>query len=144
MMYEQREFDATDWSSVKWVMSGAAPTPIQVMEKFWDKGIKICAGYGLTEGGPMNLGIPVNLMTIDQLKPKYISVGVPFHFTVAKIVDDNGSEVGVNEPGELIFTGPQIFSGYWKNEEETKKALKDGWVYTGDIAIRMKMDSIIS
>lgn len=138
MMYEQPEFETTDWSSVKWVMSGAAPTPIQVMEKFWEKGIKICAGYGLTEGGPMNLGIPVDMMTINHLKEKYISVGIPFHFTVPKIVDDNDNEVGVEEAGELIFSGPQIFSGYWKNEAETKKTLRDGWVYTGDIAKKDK------
>jgi fatty-acyl-CoA synthase len=138
MLYEQTEFESTDWSSVKWVMSGAAPTPIQVMEKFWEKGIKICAGYGLTEGGPMNLGIPVNLMTIDQLKEKYTSVGMPFHFTVAKIVNDSGIEVGVDESGELIFSGPQVFSGYWKNEEETKKTFRDGWIYTGDIAKKDK------
>lgn len=138
MMYEQPEFDTTDWSSIKWVMSGAAPTPIQVMEKFWEKGIKICAGYGLTEGGPMNLGIPVGLMTIEQLKEKYVSVGVPFHFTVAKVVDEVGRELGAYETGELIFTGPQIFSGYWKNEAETNKTLKEGWVYTGDIAKKDK------
>jgi fatty-acyl-CoA synthase len=134
MLYEQPEFETTDWSSVKWVMSGAAPTPIQVMEKFWEKGIKICSGYGLTEGGPMNLGTPAQLMTMEQLKEKYMAVGIPFHFTVAKIVDDNGIEVGVEESGELIFSGPQVFSGYWKNEAETKKTFRDGWVYTGDIA----------
>ncbi|HYE11328.1 MAG TPA: AMP-binding protein [Patescibacteria group bacterium] len=138
MLYEQPEFETTDWSSVKWVMSGAAPTPIQVMEKFWEKGIKICSGYGLTEGGPMNLGTPVHLMTLEQLKEKYMAVGIPFHFTVAKIVKDNGSEALVDEPGELIFSGPQVFSGYWKNEEETKKVFRDGWVYTGDIAKKDK------
>lgn len=138
MMYELPEFDTTDWSSVKWVMSGAAPTPIQVMEKFWEKGIKICAGYGLTEGGPMNLGIPVDLMTIDQLREKYVSVGIPFHFTAARIVDEAGHELGADEPGELIFAGPQVFSGYWKNEPETAKTIKDGWVYTGDIARKDK------
>ncbi|KUO69109.1 MAG: hypothetical protein APF77_11320 [Clostridia bacterium BRH_c25] len=134
MMYEQPDFDSIDWSSVRWVMSGAAPTPIQVMEKFWQKGIKICAGYGLTEGGPMNLGTPVDFMTIEELREKHTAVGKPFYFTVAKIVDDKGSEAGVEETGELIFTGPQIFSGYWRNEDETKKTLKDGWVYTGDMA----------
>jgi fatty-acyl-CoA synthase len=138
IMYEQPDFDSIDWSSVKWVMSGAAPTPIQVMEKFWQKGIKICAGYGLTEGGPMNLGTPVDFMTIEELREKHSAVGKPFHFTVAKIVDDKGSEVGVEETGELIFAGPQIFSGYWGNEDETKKTLKDGWVYTGDMAKKDK------
>lgn len=136
MMYEHADFEKTDWSSVRWVMSGAAPTPIQVMEKFWSKGVKFCAGYGLTEGGPMNLAIPVEQMTIEQIKPKYTSVGVPFHFTVARILDDADHELSGEATGELVFAGPQIFSGYWGNEEETRKTLRNGWVHTGDIAYR--------
>lgn len=143
MMYEQPEFHTTDWSSVRWVMSGAAPTPVQVMEKFWEKGVKICSGYGLTEGGPMNLGTPVNFITLEKIKEKYASVGKPFYFTIAKIVDDNDNEVEPGNTGELIFTGPQIFSGYWKNQEETNKTLRNGWVYTGDMAI-MDMEGYIS
>lgn len=138
MIYEQPEFDTNDWSSLKWVMSGAAPTPIQVMEKFWGKGIRICAGYGLTEGGPMNLGTPMDFMSMDQIKEKYASVGKPFYFTIAKIVNDDGTETDVDEVGELIFTGPQIFSGYWNNEKETQKTMKDGWIYTGDMAKKDK------
>ncbi|WP_206808567.1 class I adenylate-forming enzyme family protein [Paradesulfitobacterium ferrireducens] len=133
MIIDQPEFETTDWSTVEWVISGAAPTPVQLMEKFWEKGIKIGLAYGLTEGGPTNLVIPVNLMSIMELREKHASVGKPFSFTVAKIVDDYGREVGVEETGEIIFSGPQIFSGYWRNEEETKKTLRDGWVYTGDM-----------
>jgi fatty-acyl-CoA synthase len=110
LMHEQPEFDSTDWSSVQWVMSGAAPTPIQVMEKFWEKGIKFCAGYGLTEGGPMNIGMPVRFMSLEQMKEKYTSVGIPFYFTVARIVREDGTEA------------------------ETAKTLREGWVYTGDVA----------
>ncbi|WP_206808553.1 class I adenylate-forming enzyme family protein [Paradesulfitobacterium ferrireducens] len=134
MIADQAEFDITDWSSVEWVMSGAASTPVQLMEKFWDKGIKMCLGYGLTEGGPTNLCAPVKFMNFEQLKLKHASVGKPFYFTVAKIVNEEGDEVGAGEAGELIFSGPQIFSGYWRNEQETKKTLKNGWVYTGDMA----------
>ncbi|MHB1404843.1 MAG: class I adenylate-forming enzyme family protein [Desulfitobacteriaceae bacterium] len=134
MMAEQTEFADTDWSSVEWVMSGAAPTPVQLMEKFWRKGIKMCLGYGLTEGGPTNLCTPVNFMSLEEIQAKSTSVGKPFSFTAAKIVDDAGQEVRDGEAGELIFSGPQIFSGYWRNEEETKKTLKNGWVYTGDVA----------
>ncbi|KLU59823.1 long-chain-fatty-acid--CoA ligase [Peptococcaceae bacterium CEB3] len=134
MMADQAEFETTDWSSVEWVMSGAAPTPVQVMEKFWQKGIKMCLGYGLTEGGPTNLCAPVKFMSLEQLKEKHASVGKPFYFTVARIVDDDGREVGEGETGELIFSGPQIFSGYWRNREETGKTLRNGWVHTGDMA----------
>jgi len=138
MMTEQTEFESTDWSSVEWVMSGAAPTPVQLMEKFWEKGIKMCLGYGLTEGGPTNLCIPVNFMNLIELKEKHASVGKPFSFTVAKIVGDDEQEVEVEQVGELIFSGPQIFSGYWRNEEETRKTLHNGWVHTGDMAKKDK------
>ena len=134
MITEQADFDNTDWSSVEWVMSGAAPTPVQLMEKFWEKGLKMCLGYGLTEGGPTNLCIPVGFMDLVELKEKHDSVGKPFSFTVAKIVDEDEQEVGVEQVGELIFSGPQIFSGYWRNEEETRKTLQNGWVHTGDMA----------
>ena len=130
----QSEFASTDLSSVRWIMSGAAPTPREVMEKYWDKGVKFCAGYGLTEGGPNNLSIVADHMSMEQIKKKYDSVGIPFYFTEARIVDEEGEEVETGQEGELIFSGPQIFSGYWNNEEETRQTLRDGWVYTGDMA----------
>ncbi|MHB1404840.1 MAG: class I adenylate-forming enzyme family protein [Desulfitobacteriaceae bacterium] len=138
MMIDQPEFETTDWSTVEWVLSGAAPTPVQLMEKFWEKGIKIGLAYGLTEGGPTNLCIPVNFMSIKELRQKHASVGKPFSFTVAKIVGNDGREAGVEETGELIFSGPQIFSGYWRNEEETRKTLHNGWIHTGDMAKKDK------
>ncbi len=134
MISEQPEFEGSDWSSVEWVMSGAAPTPVQLMEKFWQKGIKMCLGYGLTEGGPTNLCAPVNFMSLEEIQAKSASVGKPFTFTSAKLVDEAGQEVQEGQAGELIFSGPQIFSGYWRNEAETAKILRDGWVYTGDMA----------
>jgi fatty-acyl-CoA synthase len=134
MMINLPEFETTDFSSVKWVMAGAAPTPINIMERFWNRGIPFVLGYGMTEAGPNNLSAPAEHMTFEQMREKYASVGVPMYFTQAKIVDDHGNEVGVGKEGELIWSGPQIFSGYWNNEEETRKTLRNGWVYTGDMA----------
>lgn len=136
MMSDMPTFDETDFSSLKWVMAGAAPTPINIMEKFWDKGVRFVLGYGMTEAGPNNLTAPAEFMDDETMRKKYASVGRPMYFTLAKIVDDQGNELGDNETGELIWSGPQIFSGYWDNEEETKKTLRDGWVYTGDMATR--------
>ncbi len=136
MMSDMPNFETTDFSSLKWVMAGAAPTPINIMQKFWDKGVRFVLGYGMTEAGPNNLTAPAEFMGDDMMRKKYASVGKPMYFTLAKIVDDQGNELGDNETGELIWSGPQIFSGYWDNEEETKKTLKDGWVYTGDMAAR--------
>ncbi|HHW03682.1 MAG TPA: long-chain fatty acid--CoA ligase [Thermoanaerobacterales bacterium] len=134
MIAQLPEFNNTDFSSVRWMMAGAAPTPVELMEEFWKKGIRFILGYGLTEGGPTNLSIPAEFMNFDEIRNKAESVGKPFIFTEARIVDENGNDVGPNEIGELIFSGPQIFSGYWNKPEETQKTLKEGWVYTGDLA----------
>lgn len=134
MMINSDKFKNTDFSSVKWVMAGAAPTPINIMEKFWQKDIPFVLGYGMTEAGPNNLTAPAEFMTYGEMRDKFASVGKPMYFTQAKIVDDRGKEINDGSPGELIWSGPQIFSGYWDNEEETKKTLRDGWVYTGDMA----------
>ena len=136
MMAEVPEFDAADFSSVKWIMAGAAPTPRNIMQKFWDRGIRFVLGYGMTEAGPNNLTAPAEFMSDDEMKEKYASVGRPMYFSVPKIVDDGGNELGPNEPGELIWSGPQIFSGYWNKPEATEETLRDGWVYTGDVAVK--------
>jgi fatty-acyl-CoA synthase len=135
MMISFPEFEATDFSSVKWVMAGAAPTPLNIMEKFWEKKVPFVLGYGMTEAGPNNLTAPAEFMDFEKMRSKHASVGKPMYFTMAKIVDDFGNEVRQGEVGELIWSGPQIFSGYWKNIEETEKTLKNGWVYTGDMAM---------
>ena len=136
MMADLPEFDKTDFSSLRWVMAGAAPTPINIMEKFWQKGVRFILGYGMTEAGPNNLSAPAEFMTFDDMREKHASVGKPMYFTGVKIVDENGNEVKEGEIGELIWSGPQIFSGYWNNEEETKKTLVDGWVHSGDMAMK--------
>lgn len=137
MMVEQPEFEEADLSSLRWAMAGAAPTPINIMQAFWDKGVKFVLGYGMTEAGPNNLSAPPQFLDQPTVETKFASVGKPMYLTMVKIVDDYGSEITTpNTPGELLWAGPQIFSGYWDNEEETQKTLVDGWVHTGDMAIR--------
>lgn len=136
MVLAQKEFEATDLSSLKWVMAGAAPTPYNIMEAFWDRGVKFVLGYGMTEAGPNNISSVAHFMSDKEVRQKFASVGKPMYMTVAKIVDDEGKEIkNPNEEGELLFSGPQIFSGYWENEEETKETLVDNFVHTGDMAM---------
>ena len=135
MMVEQPEFSACDMSSLRWIMAGAAPTPINIMQEFWKKGVKFVLGYGMTEAGPNNLSTPAQFVPQDVIEAKYASVGKPMYMTMVKLIDDDGNEVTkANTPGELLWSGPQIFSGYWKNPEETADTLVDGWVHTGDMA----------
>jgi long-chain acyl-CoA synthetase len=95
-------------------------------------GVELILGYGLTEASPETHDSPPNRVKIG-------SVGIPVIDTDAKIVDisTGTKELSSGEVGELIVKGPQVMKGYMKRPEETKRALRHGWLYTGDIA---KMD----
>lgn len=135
MMVERPEFAAADLSSLRWVMAGAAPTPVNIMQQFWDKGVKFVLGYGMTEAGPNNLSTPPQFVPQKVIEEKYASVGKPFYLAQVKLVDDDGREVTrPNEPGELLWSGPIVFKGYWGNQAETDRTLVDGWVHSGDMA----------
>lgn len=108
--------------------------PVELIDHIEKRtGIKIIEGYGLTEASPTTHSNP--FMGIR----KYGSVGLPYPDTECRIVnpENTSEEVPVGEEGELIIKGPQIMKGYWKNPEDTKEILRDGWLYTRDIA---KMD----
>jgi len=139
MMAEQPEFEKADLSSLKWIMAGAAPTPLNIMKIFWNKGLKFILGYGMTEAGPNNLSTPAQLVPQPIVEEKYASVGKPMYLSMIKLIDDDGNEVTEPDtPGEILWSGPQIFSGYWENPKETASTLVDGWVHTGDMATRDK------
>lgn len=91
-------------------------------------GTPIVEGYGLTESSPVLTFNPLTGTAKDG------TIGIPVPSTDVKCVDEAGNEVAVGEPGEIVAKGPQIMLGYWKRPDETAKALKDGWLYTGDIA----------
>jgi long-chain acyl-CoA synthetase len=119
-------------SAVRACLSGAAPLPIEVKEAFekLTQG-KLAEGYGLTEATTVTHANPL------VSGEKTGSIGVPIPNTDAKIVDlASGEELPPGEIGELVVRGPQVMKGYWQMEEETAEALKDGWLYTGDVALR--------
>jgi long-chain acyl-CoA synthetase len=121
---------------VKRFNSGSAPIPVDVIERFEEvSGSVLLEGYGLTEASPTTHSTPT------LAKRKLGSTGLPFPSTECKIVDlESGTrELPVGEPGELCVRGPQIMKGYWNRPDETAIALRDGWLYTGDVA-RMDED----
>ncbi|MFJ7681272.1 long-chain-fatty-acid--CoA ligase [Peribacillus butanolivorans] len=125
------DLTADDLSCFKYCSCGSAPLPIEVINQFEEKlGISISEGFGMSETSPTTHRNPV----IGQRKPG--SIGIPYPNTDAKIVDiETGiHELPTGQAGELIIKGPQVTKGYWKNLEETATALRDGWLYTGDIA----------
>jgi len=122
-----------DLSSIKLCISGGAPLPVEVAKEFEKiTGGKLVEGYGLSEASPVTHCNPI------WGKRVFGSIGVVFPDTYARVVDENGKEVEQGSPGELIVKGPQVMKGYWNRPEETKKALRNGWLYTGDIAIMRK------
>ncbi|WCK52455.1 long-chain fatty acid--CoA ligase [Aneurinibacillus sp. Ricciae_BoGa-3] len=117
--------------SIKVCNSGSAPMPVELMKEFEAKtGAVIMEGYGLSEASPVTHRNPIG----GVRKPG--TIGIPLPNTDSKIVDlDTGTiELEKGEPGELIVKGPQVMKGYWRRPEETASALRDGWLYTGDIA----------
>jgi long-chain acyl-CoA synthetase len=98
-------------------------------------GAMLYEGYGLTEASPTTHSTPT------LAKRKIGSIGLPFPSTECKIVDLETGEriVPIGETGELCVRGPQVMKGYWNRPEETAIALRDGWLYTGDVA-RMDED----
>lgn len=92
-------------------------------------GKPLLEAYGLTEASPCVTINPPSLKSFNG------TIGLPVSSTDVTILDNNGLEVPIGEPGELAVKGPQVMKGYWKNPEETAKVFnKDGWLLTGDIA----------
>jgi long-chain acyl-CoA synthetase len=123
-------FRSLDLSSIKGFFSGAAPLAADTIKDLNDlTGAMMCEVYGSTEAGPFITITPWG----GKVKPG--TVGIPVADTDVKIVDiETGeNELPQGEHGEILLKGPQIMMGYYKKPEETAKALKDGWFYTGDI-----------
>jgi len=123
--------DKLDISSIKGCFSGSAPLPVEVLERFERlTGGKITEGFGMTESSPVTHANPLYGVR------KTGSIGVPLPSTDAKLVDleEGTREVPVGEDGELVLRGPQVMKGYWKSADETAITIRDGWLYTGDIA----------
>jgi long-chain acyl-CoA synthetase len=119
--------------------SGSAPLPVEVIEQFERlSGASIFEGWGMTETSALGTSTPA----LAKRKPG--SIGVPVTGVEVKLVDlDTGEkEMAQGEEGELCVRGPQVMKGYWHKPEETAKALRDGWLYTGDVA-RMDEDGYL-
>jgi long-chain acyl-CoA synthetase len=127
-------------NSIKLYNSGSAPMPVEVMQEFERRfGGKILEGYGLSEASPVTHGHP----PAAERKPG--SVGMPVPGTDCEIVDVvTGTHVlRPGEAGEIRVRGPQVMAGYWRMPEETAVALRDGWLYTGDVG-KMDVDGYFS
>jgi long-chain acyl-CoA synthetase len=112
--------------------SGAAPMPVEMIEQCRDMGIFFSEGYGLTES--TSLGITNPVLGLKKVG----SIGIPIIDNDVRLVDlqEGTTDVPQGEPGEIIMKGPLIMKEYWNNPKETAGQIKDGWLYTGDIAVQ--------
>ncbi|HFI1930334.1 TPA: long-chain-fatty-acid--CoA ligase FadD [Yersinia enterocolitica] len=128
-LLNNEEFIKLDFSTLRLSVGGGMPVQKAVAEK-WEKltGKHLLEGYGLTECSPLVTGNPYDLKHYSG------SIGLPVPSTDVRLVDDEGNDVAMGEPGELWVRGPQVMLGYWQRPEATDEVLKDGWLATGDIA----------
>ncbi|MDF2874775.1 MAG: lcfB 1 [Sporomusa sp.] len=117
-----------DFAGVKYLISGGASLPEKVARQFAEKyGIQILEGYGLSEASPVVALNPVQ-------KPKYCSIGKSLPGLEVKVVGSDGQALLPGVVGEIIVRGPSVMQGYFNLPAENAYALKDGWLYTGDLA----------
>lgn len=139
MMQNHPHWADADFRHLNLLISGGAPCPMSVFEKFWAKGVDFKTGYGLTEAGPNTFWLPP-----EDVRRKPGSVGFPLFHVAVKIIRENGVECEADEVGELVIRGPHVCNGYWKNPEATSMAIHPlvsdpngpAWLHTGDLAKR--------
>lgn len=124
-------FDRANLSRVRYAIVGGEPMPLNLIRAWQAKGIPIRQGYGLTEFGPNVF----SLNEEDSIR-KIGSIGFPNFYIDARIVDEEGRELGDGQIGELILRGPTCTPGYWNNREASAQAIRDGWLHTGDLVRR--------
>ena len=130
-LMQQKSLPNYDLQCIKYCISGSSPMPVEHLRQFKElTGAVLLEGFGLTEASPVTHLNPLHGIA------KTGSIGLPFPDTDARIVD---MEVGTvplptGKIGELILRGPQVMMGYWNRPDETASTLRNGWLYTGDIA----------
>jgi len=127
---EAPEFGTADLASVRWCISGGAPLPRYLLDRYRERGLVFKQGYGLTEAG-----VNCFAMTTEDACRKPGSIGKPMLFAEASIRGADGRQTPAGETGELWLRGPHVARGYWRQPEATAEVfLPDGWLRTGDLA----------
>lgn len=128
-LYQYPEGKQEDYETIRISISGGSALPVSLLKNFEKKfATKISEGYGLSEASPVTCFNPLDRERIPG------SIGMSIVNVDNKVVDEYGVEVPKGEIGELIVRGPNVMKGYYKMPEASAEALKDGWLYTGDMA----------
>jgi fatty-acyl-CoA synthase len=131
MLHRSSQFASTRLDHVRFAIVGGEPMSLELIRAWHARDVPIRQGYGLTEFGP-------NVFSLQQehAERKIGSIGFPNFYIDARVVDDDGRELGAGEVGELALRGPVCTPGYWNNPEASAAAIRDGWFHTGDLVRR--------
>jgi long-chain acyl-CoA synthetase len=128
-MLHSDKADEADTSCLRLCVSGGSAMPGEVLRAFEEKfGCKILEGYGLSETSP------VASFNHPDRERKVGSIGTPVAGVEMRVVDEDGGDVPEGEVGEIAIKGPNVMKGYWRKDDATAEAIKDGWFHTGDMA----------
>ncbi|WP_213423871.1 fatty acid--CoA ligase family protein [Bhargavaea massiliensis] len=130
-LYQYPEGNPEDFKSIRRAISGGSSLPVALLHNFEEKfNVRVSEGYGLSEASPVTCFNPLDRERVPG------SIGTNIINVENKVVNEYGEEVPDGEVGELVVRGPNVMKGYYKMPEETAVALRDGWLYTGDLARR--------
>ena len=125
------DFNTVSWKNLKVSVGGGMAVQAAVAKLWLEKtGCPICEGYGLSETSPSTTCNPTNSKAYTG------TIGLPLPGTWLKLLDDDGNEVPMGQPGEIAIKGPQVMAGYWQRPDETAKVMTpDGYFKSGDIGV---------
>lgn len=129
---QQCDLSRYDLRSVRCYFTGGERIPISLLNEYAQKGIIISQIFGQTEAST------ITFLSSEKAIEKIGSVGLPVFHGEVKIVNKDGKEVGPDEVGEIIVKGPTLMNGYWNRPDLTAETIRDGWLYTGDLAKKDK------
>jgi len=136
MVLNHPKFADYDLSSVRACSYGAAPIPLALLQKaLAELPCDFIQGYGMTELSPLCAMLPPEAHHLDgseAMQKRLRAAGIPIFTAEVAIMDENDKEVPRGTVGEICARGPMVMKGYWKQPEETARALRNGWMHTGD------------
>ncbi|WP_313428400.1 fatty acid--CoA ligase family protein [Siminovitchia terrae] len=128
-LYQYPGSNPGDFSSMRLCISGGASMPVALLKNFEEKfDVVVSEGYGLSEASPVTCFNPLD----RPRKPG--SIGTSIFNVENKVMDEFGNELPIGEVGELAVRGPNVMKGYYNMPEETSETIREGWLYTGDLA----------
>ncbi|MEO5348793.1 MAG: AMP-binding protein [Magnetococcus sp. YQC-3] len=128
MMFDHADFSRTDFSRIRFFLSGGAPLGLGLIQGYHARGVPFKQGFGLTEVGPNCF-----LLEAAEAIHRPDSIGRPMVHSQVKVVDGEGQPVAVGQVGEMWITGPHLCRGYWRNEALFQESLREGYFLTGDL-----------